>query len=103
MKEEHPNWSENHAEETRIYIFPNYIHNRTARHSPPDTIKSLKNKPRRIIMILNGGEEIDNTNRRSIEEQKINAFISTEKRRKEDRESIKTEPEARRRTKEDQI
>jgi hypothetical protein len=50
-------------------------------------------------MILNGGEEIDNTNRRSIEEQKINAFISTEKRREEDRESIKTEPEARRRTK----
>jgi hypothetical protein len=30
---------------------------------------------------------------------KNNAFISTEKRREEDRESIKTEPEARRRTK----
>lgn len=48
-------------------------------------------------MILNGGEEIDNTNRRSIEEQKIT--LSSPQKREEDRESIKSEPEARRRRK----
>jgi hypothetical protein len=35
----------------------------------------------------------------ALRRSKNNAFISTEKRREEDRESIKTEPEARRRRK----